>query len=577
MADCWNTAAGEAVYRSRDAVKNLRIKVHIERVTSTTALTQDLQDQVLSQPVRGVIELDTLTSHGTRGDNEEELVVAWQEKLFSQYEMELFQNDTACQTPLDRQYHTEVKALSRTKRQRNHRIFTYTDHDRYTDCLPFQQLQHSIVTTTRSNPTFLAERMASVRHRRQERRTVDCSISKSKLINWEPTEEFVKSSHVINNAMQTMYIMGDLGPPGKLGRKENECLLLTIRTDGNGVVIVKPDFNKGKEPYRIVTEGEQREVWRLTLENVSTVMKAEDKEREQNMHKDLYVRHKEYLNSLVGHDFEMPPAGVLRYLMNGEIVSAKGFEYDNLYIHFFMELPNNWSSLPMESFSGITQTCCTKTLGKENVAFFGFPFSFETFYMNEKDSEECVPQWPVLYFKVLSLDSWQLYRTEGYGYLVFPAVPGKHTMTCHTWRPLQTGVASSLRRFFIGSSPELEELSYVRIPGTFKGERLSRFGFYTETTGSVTFNLHCIQQARAFVDATMLKKRRQRVFENLGGFSQQGAIGNILEAFQRARRKMQVVRESVPRDISKQQQQHLTSPDPLHSVRRGSEQETVQL
>lgn len=37
---------------------------------------------------------------------------------------------------------------------------------------------------------------------------------------------------------------------------------------------------------------------------------------------------------------------------------------------------------------------------------------------------ELIPQWPVLYFKVLSLDSWQRYRTEGYGYLLFPAAPG---------------------------------------------------------------------------------------------------------------------------------------------------------
>ena len=112
---------------------------------------------------------------------------------------------------------------------------------------------------------------------------------------------------------------------------------------GNGIVILKPDFNKGKEPYRqvhsfkgnpsstpllfclilknekktgrgvllsrthallapllvlmrlgilisipiatymtcrIETNGEKKEVWRLTLENVSTPMAAEDKERE---------------------------------------------------------------------------------------------------------------------------------------------------------------------------------------------------------------------------------------------------------------------------------------------------------
>nr|XP_020454213.1 Meckel syndrome type 1 protein isoform X2 [Monopterus albus] len=550
MADDWNTDTGEAVYRSRDAVKNLRVRVRIERVTSTTALSQHLQQQVLSQQDRGAIELETLTSQGNTGHNEEELVVGWQEKLFSQYEMDLFQNEAVCQTPLDRQYHTEVKALNRGKGRRNLRIFTYTDHDRYTNCLAYQQLHSTdILTTAKSNPTFLAERMASMRHRRQDRHTMDSSVSKSKIINWEPTEEFVKSSHVVNNAMQTMHIMGDLGPPGRLGQKENECLLVTIKTDSNGTVIVKPDFNKGREPYRIVTEGEKKEVWRLTVENVSKAMKPDDKDREQKIYKDLHARHKDYLNSLLGQDFEMPPAGILRYLMNGEIVSAEGFEYDNLYIHFFMELPNNWSSLPFQSLSGVTQTCRTKTLGRENVAFFSYPFSFEAFYMSEKESEESLLQWPVLYFKVLSLDFWQRYRTEGYGYLLFPTIPGKHIVTCHTWRPLQTGTVSALRRFFIGGSPELEDFSYVRIPGTFKGERLSRFGFYTETTGSVTFNLHCIQQSRAFVDATMLKKRRQRVFEQLGGFSQEGAVCSILEAFQRARRKMQEARESLPRDL----------------------------
>jgi len=38
----------------------------------------------------------------------------------------------------------------------------------------------------------------------------------------------------------------------RLGLKENECVLMTVRTDGNGIVILKPDFNKGKDPYRQV-------------------------------------------------------------------------------------------------------------------------------------------------------------------------------------------------------------------------------------------------------------------------------------------------------------------------------------
>ncbi|XP_061558048.1 Meckel syndrome type 1 protein [Phycodurus eques] len=551
MSDWCSSDTGEAVYRSLDAIKNLRIRLSFERVTTTATLSQQLQQQVLSQHDGGLIELVPLTSQAQPGDNKEDVIVGWQEKLFSQYEMELFQNEAACQSPLDRQYHKEVTALTKAKGRKNRRIFTYTDYDRYTNCHPLQQLQKGsdLLNTTQTKPTFLAERMATVRHRRQDRRTMDSSFPKTKIVNWEPSDEFKRNSHEVNNIMQTMHIMGDLGPPGRLGQKENECLLFTVKTDGNGTIIVKPDFNKGKEPYRITTIGTNKEIWHLTIENVSATMKSEEKEREQHLYKDLYVRHKEFPNSLVGQDFEMPPAGVLRYLMNGEIVSAKGFEYDNLYVQFIMELPNNWSSLPMQSHSGVTHSSRTKSLGKDNVAYFCYPFTFEAFYMSENENEESVPQWPVLYFQVLSLDSWQRYRTEGYGYLLFPFTPGKHTLACHTWRPLQMGTVSALRRFFIGGSPELEDHSYVRIPGHFKGERLSRFGFSTETSGSVTFNLHCIQQSRAFVDSTTSRRRRQHNFDQAQGFNHHDTLSSTMEAFQRARRKMQEVRESLPIDL----------------------------
>ncbi|TRY54335.1 hypothetical protein DNTS_021311 [Danionella cerebrum] len=482
MADGWCTDTGESIYRSRDAVKNFRIRIRIQRVSSTAALSEHLHQQVLSEQERGVVELETFSSQTPAGSttDEEELVVGWQEKFFS------------------------------------------------------QQAQ-SVLTPDQSKTTHLAERMANVRHRRQERRSAESNVPKSRLITWEPSEEFIRNSHIINTPVQTMYIMGDLGPSGKLGLRENECVLCTIKADSNGIINIKPDFNNSKGAYRqdlLETEGEKREVWKLYLENAS-----------------LYTRHKDYLNSLVGQDFEMPPSGILRLIVNGEIVSAQGYEYDNLYIHFFLDLPNNWSSVPSQSLSGVTQTCRTASIGKEDVAFFCYPFSFESFFHKEDESDESLPQWPVLYFKVLSLDFWQRYRTEGYGFLVVPSAPGSHRITCHTWRPIQTGTTAELRRFFIGGAPELEDISYVRVPDTFKGKRLSRFGFQTQTTGSVTFTLHCIQHSRAFIDASSLRKRRQTVLDQLGGHSQQGSVYNVLEAFQKARRRMQEARETLPRDL----------------------------
>lgn len=60
---------------------------------------------------------------------------------------------------------------------------------------------------------------------------------------------------------------------------------------------------------------------------------------------------------------------------------------------------------------------------------------------------------------------------------------GSHTLTISTWRPIDLGTLAELRRFFIGGSLELEDLSYVRIPGTFKVAFASEEAPCLELTG----------------------------------------------------------------------------------------------
>nr|XP_048679881.1 Meckel syndrome type 1 protein isoform X3 [Caretta caretta] len=525
----WSSDTGGAVYRSRDPVRNLRIRAHIQRVTSTGLLLQQLQ-QPAGRQGKELVSLAAFSSHpaasGYCPDDEEKAVIGWQEKLFSQFEVDLYQHESACQTPLDRQYHQEILKLEKSGGRKNYRIFTYTDHDRFTN---LEEHCQKVTSSEQEVPSFLAERMANLRRRRQDHRPTEGSVLKSRVITWEPSEEFIKNNHVINTPVQTMYIMGDLGPYGMLGHREYEHVLCTVKVDGNGVITVKPDFTGTKGAYRIELDGEKRELWRYTIENASAQVQQEEEEREQRMFRDLYSRHKEYLNGLVGSDFEMTLPGALRLFVNGEIVSAQGYEYDRLYVHFFLELPSRWSSPAFQQLSGVTQTCATKTLGRDNVAYFSYPFTLEMFFTQEDESEGSLPQWPVIYFEVLSLDYWQRHRVEGYGSVVLPAAPGFHTLTAPTWRPIELGTVSELRRFFIGGSPELEDMTYIRVPGTFKGECLSRFGFRTETTGSVTFRLHCLQQSKAFLESSALRKRMQSVLDRLGGFSQQSSFYNVLD------------------------------------------------
>ncbi|XP_072813734.1 tectonic-like complex member MKS1 isoform X1 [Vicugna pacos] len=508
----WSTDTGEAVYRSRDPVRNLRLRVHLQRITSSNYLHY----QPAAQAGKDLIDLATFrppptaSGHRPDEDEEEEAVIGWQEKLFSQFEVDLYQNEAACQSPLDHQYRQEILKLEDSDGRKNRRIFTYTDSDRFTN---LEEHCQKMTTAASEMPSFLVERMGNVRRRRQDRRGMEGGILKSRIVTWEPSEEFVRNNHVINTPLQTMYIMADLGPYGKLGYKKYEHVLCTLKVDSNGVITVKPDFTGLKGPYRIET-GEKPELWKYTIDNVSSLAQPEEEEREQRVFKDVRAAvwppqgvPQQPRGHRLGDDCPRCSAAFCKWR-----VSAQGYEYDNLYVHFFVELPTtNWSSPAFQQLSGITQTCATKSLGM--AAYLSYPFTFEASFLHEDESA------------------------------------GAHTLRVSTWRPLELGTVAELRRFFIGGSLELEDLSYVRIPGTFKGERLSRFGLRTETTGSVTFRLHCLQQSRAFMESSSLRKRMRSVLDRLEGFSQQSSIHNVLEAFRRARRRMQEARESLPQDL----------------------------
>jgi hypothetical protein len=82
-----------------------------------------------------------------------------------------------------------------------------------------------------------------------------------------------------------------------------------------------------------------------------------------------------------------------------------------------------------------------------------------------------------------------------------------------TWVPL-TGTLSKMNSFFIGGSSELEEIQYEAIPNDHqvisrkldcmaygsknisKGGRLNKYGFHTQSSGTVTLNLNVAVQAR---------------------------------------------------------------------------------
>lgn len=124
-------------------------------------------------------------------------------------------------------------------------------------------------------------------------------------------------------------------------RARFERVLCCIRIDSNGCIIMKPKFNLTGVPYLVQTGGFARETYQYSLEHVSGTITADNLLKEHRLHKELYMRHSEYLKNLVGKEFKMPNIGVLKVHVFGEIVSAKNFDYDDLHVYYQLELPKS--------------------------------------------------------------------------------------------------------------------------------------------------------------------------------------------------------------------------------------------
>ncbi|XP_071849558.1 tectonic-like complex member MKS1 [Apostichopus japonicus] len=552
MSEVKTADLGTGYYRSKDPIKNLKIKVNLKKVTGSS-LVPTFYNQDDDGAGTSAMEMRPLGSRPSLKapapqEEKEEYTFTWQEKVFSRREVQIYSNPANCFGPQEERHHQDILALKEQGGRKTRRLFSYLDSDRFTSN------DEQILATSSPNETasFLTQKMQNVRRRKLggpgDRGYSDANRRrKTDVVIKEPSEEHVRSAHVLDTPEVTMYIMADLGSFDEEVAEEDEHILCTIKTNGQGVTSLTPDLTRHKDPYIIVTNNARRDSFQYELTLASQPISWREQDRENKMYQELYQRHSEYIKTFVGQEFEMVPANMLRLLVLGEIVSVKNFEYDNLYVHYFIELPKEWSADRSQEMAGVTQTCKTKEINRENVAYLSHPFEVEMFYKPDEieENEERLPQWPQIFVEVLSIDSWQRYRTEGYGYITVPSTPGTHHLDIQTWRPLGRSSYENLRRFFIGGSPELEDPTYVSVPITHDGPVLSRFGFRTETTGMVSLKLHVMQQSRIFMEKSASRRTVGSLIDRLGGLTMQASVQNVLELFQRARKRMQNARQTL--------------------------------
>lgn len=532
------------IYRSNDPLRSFKIAITLRKVTAASVFSSSRAD---TTETREGVELEQrIESEDT---DIESCVIAWQEKLFSEREEDMYADRNNCVTALELKYNDDVSAIKQAGGRRNNRIFTYVEHDQYTDPTEYVSTE---TNSSREKTSYLIANVLNVRQRRAGTRgAVDRKVRgegnqmvpKLDPVTIPMSTESLQTAHVVSTPSQTMHIMADLSPSDRLGQLEDEHLICTVRADSHGVITVKPDFSRKGRHYYI--ENVDGNVFDYTVEHVSCPMSHAVKEQESKMFRELYGRHRDVLASAVGRDFTQPlPKNQLRLCVFGEIVSATDFEYDNLYVEYLLSLPDGWKAADSnQKMTGISNISYTRETGDKRAAHFGFPFEFELVFDSELLEDGKVPKIPELYFQVMSLDFWERHRTEGYGHLLLPHLPGVFQQDVLTWRPLGHGVVSEMRRFFIGGSPELDDVTYSSKPASFQGTHMSKYGFRTVTSGILTVRLNMIQQSQAYLNTT--QQRQGVVATASASAAAQSSFAAALDAFQRARQRMQRVRESL--------------------------------
>eukprot|EP00795_Rhopilema_esculentum_P015204 gene15204-6407_t len=444
-------------YRSHDPPKNFLLKVKLWRVTSSSVVPAVrhqslplLQHEEGAEPASEAIEM---ADRGpTKEENRvEEVQIRWQEKLFSEREIKHYENPLNQMSALDQKYSEDISKLVAGKERKNKRVFTYVDADchRVDAGGIFSKTSDYMTTSPDEQPTFLMEKMSQLNLMSVGRRNLPGADQHPHIVEEVPSKH-VKDSHVITTPSKLMYIMADLSADDQVGTRDDEYVLCVLKIDANGQITIKPDLSKSI-PYRIETFDQAKEIYEYFITDVSQQMTNAEKTQESNLLNELYDRHAEVMTSQSGLElYPQPALDELIYYIFGEIVCAKNFECDDLFVELFVDLP---------------------------------PKPFVT--------------WPTLFFEVVSWDSWQRYRKEGYGYITLPSSAGNHLVEAPTWRPCGNDTAQQMRRFFTGGAPELEDIEYVKIPPESEGNFLSKFGFKTCSSGVVTVRMHTILQHRA--------------------------------------------------------------------------------
>ncbi|CAL8079046.1 unnamed protein product [Calicophoron daubneyi] len=361
-------------------------------------------------------------------------------------------------------------------------------------------------------------------------------------------------AHFPSKPALAMYIMADLSD--KSARTElnegscvrsctDEVVLCIICTDGSNLLTVMPDFTCGSIPYTVESKL-AKNVYHYVIEHVSACIPDIEKQKEARLMKQVIARKTGRTIAIIGNEFEMPQEQAFRLFVLGEIVSAGSFEYSKLFVQYYLDLPSSWRAYDRMLLCGSTQISEGKSPEKNEACLFGYPLEFDLAYkpgISTENEQPSALKWPMLFVEVISVDSWTRSRTEGYAYVEIPRTSGEHEIDLRCWRPAGDTVVENLRRFFVGGTCQLEDIIFSGIPGSFEGTHLVKYGFRTQSSGTVKLRFNCAVQSWSNLHKTVVSRPLRTTDDTKRMVLSHMDITTVIRAYQKARTRLLETRQ----------------------------------
>lgn len=259
--------------------------------------------------------------------------------------------------------------------------------------------------------------------------------------------------------------------------------------------------------------------------------------------------------------FNLPPKRCTRVTVCIEIETAKHFEYDCIHVKYRVATPERCEIIDDNQRTGSTHSsqrnsltgvwligycheldilchhdyrldgeCALCSVYVTRLSLFRSTFNFSACHFADQLK---------FMYEVVSIDSWERERTEGFAIVSIPLQAGRFREKIRCYRDLGTDTWTDwLQRYFVGGRRKVRFDEFNAIEDDAKCDRplnaLNRYGNKTETTGCLNIVRNVIVQRHVDTKARPSKTSKSRSRRD-------AKINNLLSTYQEARERLEAI------------------------------------